>query len=67
MKTRDVLTKSAQTIGQIALGVDRGKDPWDDLTPLWEIRRDLGSLVAEGVAVRVSLPVGHGWRLAVTS
>jgi hypothetical protein len=67
VKTRDALTGSAQTIGQIALGVDRGKDPWDTLTPVSTIRGDLASLVAQGVAVRVSLPVGHGWRLAVTS
>lgn len=67
MKTRAVLTKSAQTIGQIALGVDRRKNPWDALTPLGTIRGDLASLVEQGVAVRVSLPVGHGWRLAVRS
>lgn len=61
MKARDVLTAAPQTIEQIVDLVNDGIPPYAAITPR------LAILVAEGFAVRVSLPVGDGWRLAGTT
>lgn len=64
MNVQSVLTKAPQTLGQIAVKVDEGVPPWQTVTPLGAIRGDLAALVASGVAVRVTLLAGIGWRLA---
>lgn len=64
---RDVLTAAPLTIEQIVDLVNDGIPPYAAITPRLAIVSDLAILVAEGFAVRVSLPVGDGWRLAGTT
>ncbi len=64
MKVRDVLTAEPMTLEQIVDLVNDECPPWLSVYPTSDVMYDLEDIVASGVAVRVTLPVGHGWRLA---